>query len=192
MEGVWNGGLFDQKWYIKLKGKDLDLRTELPRLEQCWVPSLQEHKLLDQRSCIFTFLKIQNACIPQVGCVVNAALLHYFLLCVFTWMMCHGGILYYLIIKVELRDKLKPKMKWFYAFGWGKSKVMSEQTYKSKSKYVICAKGLSPSLRMCRCLQCKTSGCGWKVISYPDLTLQFWKCDRGRSGHEMRWKMKVN
>lgn len=62
------------------------------------------------------------SCSPQVWCVVTAALLHYFLLCMFSWMLSHGAIFYYLIIRAELRDKLKPKMKWFYAFGWGKRK----------------------------------------------------------------------
>ncbi|KAK2566272.1 Adhesion G protein-coupled receptor L2, partial [Acropora cervicornis] len=53
-----------------------------------------------------------------LGCLVNAALLHFFLLCVFSWMLCHGGIFYYLIIRAELLDKLKPKLKWSYVFGW--------------------------------------------------------------------------
>ncbi|XP_068724587.1 adhesion G protein-coupled receptor L4-like isoform X2 [Montipora capricornis] len=54
----------------------------------------------------------------ELGCLISAALLHYFLLCVFTLMLCHGGIFYYLIIRAELRDKLKPKIKWFCLFGW--------------------------------------------------------------------------
>jgi len=57
--------------------------------------------------------------LDEVWCVVTAALLHYFLLCMFSWILSHGAIFYYLIIRAELRDKLKPKMKWFYAFGWG-------------------------------------------------------------------------
>ena len=52
-----------------------------------------------------------------------AALLHYFLLSVFTWMFNHGVLLYLLIIKAELRDNIHSKMKWFYTFGWGKRKV---------------------------------------------------------------------
>ena len=60
----------------------------------------------------------------QLGCLVNAALLHFFLLCVFSWMLCHGGIFYYLIIRAELLDKLKPKLKWSYVFGWGKATVI--------------------------------------------------------------------
>ncbi|XP_078355749.1 adhesion G-protein coupled receptor D1-like, partial [Oculina patagonica] len=55
----------------------------------------------------------------KVFCTVTAALLHYFLLCVFSWMLCHGVIFYFLIIKVELKEKLKPKMKFLYALGWG-------------------------------------------------------------------------
>ena len=52
-----------------------------------------------------------------------AASLHYFLLCVFTWMFNHGVLLYLLIIKADLSDDLHSKMKWFYTFGWGKKKV---------------------------------------------------------------------
>ena len=52
-----------------------------------------------------------------------AALLHYFLLCVFTWMFNHGVLLYLLIIKADLRDNIYSKMKWFYTFGWGKRNV---------------------------------------------------------------------
>ena len=52
-----------------------------------------------------------------------AASLHYFLLCVFTWMFNHGVLLYLLIIKADLRDNIHSKMKWFYTFGWGKRKV---------------------------------------------------------------------
>ena len=59
----------------------------------------------------------------QVWCTVMAALLHYFLLCVFTWMFNHGVLLYLLIIKADLRDNIHSKMKWFYTFGWGKRKV---------------------------------------------------------------------
>ena len=39
-------------------------------------------------------------------------------------MLCHGGIFYYLIIRAELLDKLKPKLKWSYVFGWGKATVI--------------------------------------------------------------------
>lgn len=54
-----------------------------------------------------------------------AALLHYFLLSVFTWMFNHGVLLYLLIIKAELRDNIHSKMKWFYTFGWGKRNLTS-------------------------------------------------------------------
>lgn len=39
-------------------------------------------------------------------------------------MLCHAAIFYFLIIKAELREKLKPKMKWFYALGWGKTTLL--------------------------------------------------------------------
>ena len=38
-------------------------------------------------------------------------------------MLCHGAIFYFLIIKAELRAQLQPKMKCFYALGWGKINV---------------------------------------------------------------------
>ncbi|XP_058971603.2 adhesion G-protein coupled receptor D1-like [Pocillopora verrucosa] len=54
----------------------------------------------------------------EMLCTVTAVSLHYFLLCVFSWMLGHGVILYFLIIKVETQDNIKSRMKWIYAFGW--------------------------------------------------------------------------
>ena len=48
----------------------------------------------------------------------------------FSWMLSHGAIFYFLIIKVEMKEKLKPKMKWFYALGWGKTKRSRLTPYK--------------------------------------------------------------
>ncbi|XP_027051800.1 adhesion G-protein coupled receptor D1-like [Pocillopora damicornis] len=69
-------------------------------------------------SCIFIILA-DHARRPKVLCTITATFLHYFLLSVFSWMLCHGVILYFLIIKVETRETLEPKMKWLYALGWG-------------------------------------------------------------------------
>lgn len=54
----------------------------------------------------------------EMLCTVTAVCLHYFLLCVFSWMLGHGVMLYFLIIKVETQNTLKPRMKWIYALGW--------------------------------------------------------------------------
>ncbi|CAH3031299.1 unnamed protein product [Pocillopora meandrina] len=69
-------------------------------------------------SCLFIILA-DHARRPKVLCTITATFLHYFLLSVFSWMLCHGVILYFLIIKVETRETLEPKMKWLYALGWG-------------------------------------------------------------------------
>lgn len=52
-------------------------------------------------------------------CTTTAVLLHYFQLSVFFWMLCHGVILYFLVLKVERQEILASKKKWFYALGWG-------------------------------------------------------------------------
>ncbi|KAM7426751.1 hypothetical protein ABFA07_022004 [Porites harrisoni] len=69
-------------------------------------------------TCILIMIN-ENYHLEEVWCTVMAALLHYFLLCVFTWMFNHGVLLYLLIIKADLRDNIHSKMKWFYTFGWG-------------------------------------------------------------------------
>ena len=59
-----------------------------------------------------------NFSMPQVACKVVAALLHYFFTAVFTWMLCEGIMLYFLLVKV-FNTGLGQK-KWFYfAIGWG-------------------------------------------------------------------------
>ncbi|XP_073234648.1 adhesion G protein-coupled receptor L3-like [Porites lutea] len=69
-------------------------------------------------TCILIIIN-ENYHLEEAWCTAMAALLHYFLLCVFTWMFNHGVLLYLLIIKTELRDNIHSKMKWFYTFGWG-------------------------------------------------------------------------
>ena len=55
----------------------------------------------------------------QAGCTVVAAFLHYFLLSLFSWMLCEGVLLYILLIKV-FRGIAEEKVKYFYIFGWGR------------------------------------------------------------------------
>ena len=47
------------------------------------------------------------------------ALLHYFLLALFCWMLCEGVLLYFLLVKV-FGGGAEDKVKYFYLFGWGK------------------------------------------------------------------------
>ena len=54
-----------------------------------------------------------------MGCTVLAALLHYFLLALFCWMLCEGVLLYILLVKV-FGGGAEDKVKYFYLFGWGK------------------------------------------------------------------------
>ncbi|XP_078361558.1 adhesion G protein-coupled receptor B2-like [Oculina patagonica] len=54
----------------------------------------------------------------KVGCTILAALLHYFLLALFCWMLCEGVLHYFLIVKV-FGGGAADKVKYFYIFGWG-------------------------------------------------------------------------
>ena len=59
-------------------------------------------------------------CIPfQAGCTAIAVLLHYFLLALFSWMLCEGVLLYILLVKV-FGGGAEEKVKYFYVFGWGR------------------------------------------------------------------------
>ena len=66
----------------------------------------------------------------QVGCKVVAALLHYFLLAMFSWMLCQGILFYIQIIQVFGSDP-KGVLKYFYAFGWGTFVGMTNFTWLS-------------------------------------------------------------
>ena len=48
-----------------------------------------------------------------------AVFLHYFLLALFSWMLCEGVLLYILLVKV-FGGGAEEKIKFFYIFGWGK------------------------------------------------------------------------
>ena len=58
-------------------------------------------------------------------------------------MLCHGVIFYILIIKAEVKERLKPKMKWFYALGWGKKK---KKRISLKYELAMCTVCFSPFL----------------------------------------------
>ncbi|XP_044174180.1 uncharacterized protein LOC114947269 isoform X5 [Acropora millepora] len=68
-------------------------------------------------SCIFVISE-GFARDNKVGCTVVAALLHYFLLAMFSWMLCEGVLLYILLVKV-FGGGAEEKVKYFYIFGWG-------------------------------------------------------------------------
>lgn len=48
-----------------------------------------------------------------------AALLHYSLLALFSWMLCEGVLHYILLVKV-FGGGAGEKVKYFYIFGWGR------------------------------------------------------------------------
>ena len=48
-----------------------------------------------------------------------AAFLHYFLLALFSWMLCEGALHYILLVKV-FGGGAGDKVKYFYVFGWGR------------------------------------------------------------------------
>ncbi|XP_022786826.1 adhesion G protein-coupled receptor L3-like isoform X1 [Stylophora pistillata] len=54
----------------------------------------------------------------ETGCTIMAALLHYFLLTLFCWMLCEGVLLYILLVKV-FGGGADDKVKYFYLLGWG-------------------------------------------------------------------------
>ncbi|CAH3016664.1 unnamed protein product, partial [Porites evermanni] len=54
----------------------------------------------------------------KTGCTVVAVFLHYFLLALFSWMLCEGVLLYVLLVKV-FGGGAEEKIKFFYIFGWG-------------------------------------------------------------------------
>ncbi|XP_065913056.1 uncharacterized protein [Dysidea avara] len=61
---------------------------------------------------------IEPAADSRNGCKVVAALLHYFFTCVFTWMLCEGIMLYFLLVKVFNTGLGKNKL-FYLATGWG-------------------------------------------------------------------------
>ena len=54
----------------------------------------------------------------QGGCAFVAALLHYFFLAAFCWMLCEGIMLYLMLVVVFSR--LSRKWWFFLIIGWGK------------------------------------------------------------------------
>ena len=55
----------------------------------------------------------------QIVCKLVAALLHYFFTAVFTWMMCEGIMLYFMLVKV-FNIGLGDRKLFYIAVGWGK------------------------------------------------------------------------
>ena len=55
----------------------------------------------------------------QAGCPVLAALLHYVLLALFSWMLCEGVLHYILIVKV-FGGGSGTKVRYFCLFAWGR------------------------------------------------------------------------
>ncbi|XP_068703997.1 adhesion G protein-coupled receptor B2-like [Montipora foliosa] len=60
----------------------------------------------------------EGSVINTAGCPVVAALLHYFLLALFSWMLCEG-VLHYIVLVKAARQVPNGVMKFFYMFGWG-------------------------------------------------------------------------
>ena len=60
-------------------------------------------------------------CVPssnQIGCKAVTALVQYFFLAAFSWMLCEGVMLYLMLVKVF--STLKEKWWFFLLLGWGK------------------------------------------------------------------------
>ena len=55
----------------------------------------------------------------QIVCKLVAALLHYFFTAVFTWMMCEGIMLYFMLVKV-FNIGFGERKAFYLALGWGK------------------------------------------------------------------------
>ena len=68
-----------------------------------------------------------------------AALLHYFLLALFSWMLCEG-ILHYIVIVRVLRGHAEDKVKFFYLFGWGRYTL--EDFPVGRNEYIILCKAV--------------------------------------------------
>ena len=54
----------------------------------------------------------------QGACVAVAALIQYFLMAAFCWMLVEGIFLYFFVVKVY---NINNKMKMYYVMSWGKS-----------------------------------------------------------------------
>ena len=87
----------------------------------------QYHNALDwpiskDISVIITLLHSYWFTIMQVGCAFVAALLHYFFLAAFCWMLCEGVMLYLMLVVVF--SKLSKKWWFFLILGWGEGYTM--------------------------------------------------------------------
>ena len=59
----------------------------------------------------------------QGACVAVAALMQYFLMAAFCWMLVEGIYLYLYVVKVY---NINNKMKMYYAMSWGKFNILIE------------------------------------------------------------------
>ena len=56
----------------------------------------------------------------QVTCTMVATILHYFFTSVFTWMLCEGLMMYFLLVKV-FNNGIGQRKLFYSSLGWGKS-----------------------------------------------------------------------
>ena len=75
---------------------------------------------------IFLFC-LMNHSFVQGGCVAVAALLQYFLMVAFCWMLVEGIYLYLFVVKVY---NIVDKMSIYQAFSWGKNNRQCAMFYK--------------------------------------------------------------
>ena len=68
-----------------------------------------------------------NIPIYQILCTVVAALLHYFFLCVFCWMLCEGIMLYLLLVVVF--SKMAKQWWLFFIIGYCMIKIINHDVY---------------------------------------------------------------
>ncbi|XP_031566100.1 adhesion G protein-coupled receptor B1-like [Actinia tenebrosa] len=67
--------------------------------------------------CILVLVE-KHARRDKISCILVAILLHYFLLSVFTWMLCEG-VLLRMVFFSDITGSGRSKMRHFYCFGWG-------------------------------------------------------------------------
>ena len=71
----------------------------------------------------------------QVGCQIVAVFLHYLFTAVFSWMLCEGIMLYFLLIKVF--NTGVGQQEWFYLIlGWGKNLIAISSGIKEQPNYI--------------------------------------------------------
>ena len=69
--------------------------------------------------------------VMQVGCAIVAALLHYFFLAAFCWMLCEGVIIYLMLVAIF--SKFSKRWWFFLILGWGRCFLKSMEKYEDTS-----------------------------------------------------------